>query len=136
LLFSLENSESLIILNSVLTTVGEALRVKRESTPTAEINYHELTDVVGTKFTLNRKHHIVFIPQGSQPATEEEEGVSSLQASAAALIPPKAWETKHTQMVWSMTWKSKGLMPIRPQIIFSFSGEIGAGQALMLCGTV
>jgi hypothetical protein len=132
------NSESLILLNSVLTTVGEALRVKRESTPTAEINYHEMTDVVGKKFTLNRKHHVVFIPQGSQQATEDEEagGVSSLQASAAALIPPKAWETKHTMMVWSMTWKSKGLMPIRPQIIFSITGEIGAGQALMLCGTV
>jgi hypothetical protein len=139
LLFSLADSSSHIIMNNVLTTVGEALKLKRETMPLAEVNYHDITDNDGATFKLKRKHHVVFIPQATQTiAMEDDEGNpgggATLQASAAALVPAKLWETHCTKLVWSMTWKSKGLMPIRPQIVFMSSGDIGPGQALVISG--
>lgn len=133
ILFTLEDSHSQILFNNVLTTVGEVLKLKRESMPLADINYHDILDDDGVKFKLAQKHHVVFQPQASQQVTEVEGGgVATLQANAAALVPAGLWQTVYTKLVWSMVWKSKGLMPIRPQIIFTFSGEVLPGEALVI----
>ena len=138
-LFQLESSKTAILFGNILTTVGEVLKQKREGTPTALINYHMVVDDDGSNFKLTRQHNIVFSPQATQTASEGidgEEGAGpaalALQASAAALLPTDAWETEFTTLVWSCTWKAKGLMPVRPQIIFKADGSIPAGEALML----
>ena len=78
-----------------------------------------------------------FNPVNPQVTPEEEDtdekNNAALQASAGALIKPAAWETHSTTVAWSVEWKpNKGLMPIRPQVVFKSPGTLQGGRALQL----
>jgi len=137
LLFGLENSDSKIIFGGALTTVGEVLKQKQVNLPTACVNYHDLTCTEGGKFNLARKHLVAFVPNAKQAVEEEEDAeggnTTSLQASAGSLVLPTVWDTKYTMRLWSCVWKARGLMPMRPQVVFSCDGVLPPWKALEIC---
>ena len=57
---------------------------------------------------------------------------SPLQATGGALTRVSMWETEHTSVLWSVQWKAKGLMPIRPRVVFKAAGALMQGRALQL----
>ena len=146
LLYQLQDSNSPVIFNGALTTVGDVYNARLETHPNAEINYHKVvkSDGSGNDFTLQLEHVVVFTPAakvtitGPEGSTEEgEEGGgdstgTALQASAANMVPAKTWNTSDTMLAWSVQWRAKGLMPIRPQVVFKRAGALPAGRALTL----
>jgi len=145
ILYDLVDHKSHVMFGSTMAEVGEILKQKQNTLPTANITYHNLVYTEGANFKLNRSHHVCFVPNDVTPAqhaAEAEEGdgadpgesgsVSSFQASAGAMLPVKTWGTPHTKVIWAVNWKAKGLMPIRPQVVFTTECTIPPGQALEL----
>jgi hypothetical protein len=55
------------------------------------------------------------------------------QGSVAAMVPCHLWNTSITAVTWAVQWKpNKGLMPIRPQVMFSDGGSLPAKQAFVI----
>ena len=52
------------------------------------------------------------------------------QASCAAMVPSGTWNSLITDIIWSVQWKMKGLMPIRPQVIFIEAGTLPPGRGI------
>jgi hypothetical protein len=46
------------------------------------------------------------------------------------MVPSGTWKSPLTDIIWSVQWKMKGLMPIRPQVIFIEAGKLPAGRGL------
>ena len=52
---------------------------------------------------------------------------------AAMMVDHDFWNTAVTQVAWSVQWKpTKGLMPVRPVVVFSAAGSLPAKKALFL----
>ena len=48
------------------------------------------------------------------------------------MIPITHWTTEQTHIVWSAQWKARGLMPIKPQVVFREAGSLGPGRGFEL----
>lgn len=151
ILFKLESHKDLVIYNGAVMAVGDIIKRRKATHTTAVVNYHEMTENTEkpNEFTLALSHWVVFKPQFLQQVggddqggmnQEDEEGENqsgantkaSLQASAGVMIPMKKWDSNHSELLWSVQWKAKGLMPIRPQVVFRGSGSLGIGRAIEL----
>ena len=137
ILFKLESDESLVIYNNNMVTVGDLLSKRREEDPAATICYHKIVEEPGKpgyKFELTAQ--VVFQPKARvnlQAEGQEGGGPGALQASAAAMLPCHTWNTEHTSIMWSVQWKpNKGLMPIRPQVVFKEDGSLAPGKAIYM----
>jgi hypothetical protein len=142
---TLTNSEDLVLFNNTLTTIGAVYHAQRSKDPKCAINSFKVIglDEATGKFTLEKETHIVFQPAGNQTVQQQsEEGqegqegeatsVTTAQGSAGSLAPANSWEGPHTKLLWSVRWKAKGLMPIRPQICMLEAGILAPGRGLSL----
>eukprot|EP00959_Pyramimonas_sp_CCMP1952_P441824 9249396-Pyramimonas_sp.AAC.1 len=142
LLFSLDSSESQCIYQGKITTAGSLYYQKLSSNnpANAKVCYHQLTTKPGNlkEFTLAREHNIVFTPDVAADLDGEggEDGKSQTnmpsQTNVAALVPAKKWDTHATKLLWTMKWHTTGLMPVKPVVILTLSGDIPAGSALVI----
>lgn len=134
-LFKLDSSDSLVLIGNVLLPIGDVLKSRHETHPTAEIMYHKLVpdQEGGDKFKLELVHNVVFQPQNKATLDDGDDGASvALQASAAGMVPHSKWETGDTMIAWAVQWKAKGLMPVRPTVVFRRAGALPAGRSLLL----
>jgi hypothetical protein len=80
--FTLKDSNSLVIYNNAVTTVGQLLNKRREMDPTSVVNYHKLNEIPadgdGPSFTLTNSHTIVFA-MANPMAMDEGEGHTTQQ---------------------------------------------------------
>jgi hypothetical protein len=141
IMFTVKDGTDPILFNGILTTVGDVLAKRRQTHNNAVVNYHDFHEPAPGKFTFEQKHFVVFKPQGSQVAeaggendSGENDGTAmpSLQATAGTMIPITHWITEQTHIVWSTQWKSRGLMPIRPQVVFREAGSLAPGRGFEL----
>lgn len=79
-------------------------------------------------------HNVVFQPQvcAADSDVPGSAGGKMTQLSVATGIPAWLWESHCTATVWVVKWHTNGLMPVRPQVIFTAEAVIPSGKALML----
>jgi hypothetical protein len=128
-LFTIANSDTKVIFQNKLTTVGDLYYQKIVSTSSdTKVCYHEVKEVPGRQkyFELERKYNIVFYP----PAAEE--GSKPMQTLAGTYVDAKYWDTDSTVIIWNVKWHSTGLMPVRPMVVFKAGVHIPKDSALTL----
>ena len=132
IMFGLAGDDTKIIFNSHLTTVGEVVKNKRKNEPMCKVCYHAMQDgAAGSppgSFTLTTEHKVFFAPEPT--AVSSEVG----QTSAASLLPPSAWKTPFSDVLWHCKWNANGLGPIRPFVGALEQISIPPGRVLDFCG--
>ena len=132
--YTLEGPETLVILSGRMTTLKTIVAERQATHPTCTLCYHKLEDSPTEAFKIVQEHTVVFTPANvtAQAGNDNEEGAVASQSSAAALLPWHNWQTSMTNTVWAVQWKAKGLMPIRPQVVFTVASSVGPGRATYL----
>ena len=118
--------------------VGGAL----DKTPGRKIQYHTvepdpLPGVPG-HFKLALKHEVYYRCNDLPAAvkTEPDSGSPALavqQGHVASALPPSRWDTGLTGIVWTVKFHpTKGLSPVRPQVVLKCDVRAGTLQAVKL----
>ena len=104
-----------------VTTLGDLVCQRKETTTEVKVNYHKIATQVAAASCVS-----------SQQGVKEEQEQAALhvsQASAAALLQTSKWQTDTTGIMWHVTW---GLMPVMAQVVCKGDGALGLGQAMMI----
>ena len=125
--FEVTSGEALVLVNNELTTCAAALQAKRMTDPDAGVLYHSYQELPCGGLSFTRNHVVAFIPEGKISMDDV-----ALQASAACLLPVPTWSGPWAGVIWSCSWRPRGLMPIRPQVCFLKGGILPNGRALKL----
>jgi hypothetical protein len=130
--FKLQSSDDLVCFNGRICSVGSVVADQREKKPDCQICYHKLTvtDDSPKKFLLKQTHRIAFHTQvkeeGSQPA-------ELTLSNFAAKEPVKIWQASPSlNLVWTVRWAAKGLMPVKPCIYLKACANLPTGRSLCL----
>ena len=122
LLFDMTEAD-LVLYNNKLETLGDLLHTRQVEKGKANISYHEVTPAPGDnlkKFDIVRKHEVYFKPTAKVVAEGEAGGEIKLHkgtGSFASLVPVSTLkQLKHAQVVWSVKWALKGLVPVKPYL--------------------
>ena len=129
--FSLTSSSDLVVFNGQALTLGQVLNDQREKKPTAEVCYHTVSvdDVDPKSFTLERTHNVIFLPK-------KDEGQTVTLNSFAVNEPVTTFTSSEgMQLLWSVRWTAKGLMPVKPAVYLKGSVTIPTGRALHCTGS-
>ena len=111
-----------MIFNARLATVGALLNQKRLTADAdeARVCFH---DLVETPTSADRAAFKLMPTQTVYDNLMDmhvvnNEGQAEIdQRQAGSSIPPAAWESKYTRILWALKWvKKKGLQPTRPQV--------------------
>ena len=144
MLVSFSDSEELIMLNSLVITIRDAIYQRRALNPNAGVCFHEMAaetaSVVTGAFKLVTKQRVVaVIGKSSTEAAENDNGEGGdqpqgSQANAACCIPVDAWPNllEGFKVLWSMRWTAAGLMPVRPQVVLLTQLTIPEGCSAMV----
>ena len=130
IVYDLKNSDSLIMFNGEVKTIGEVVANQREKDPLCKLAYYTMEEVPGksqNEFTLVAKHLVAFVP--SKP---EADKTILQQTAIGAAIPCNKWEGSASAIVFSGRWAENGFMPIRPQVVSTVSATILPKTSLWL----
>ena len=135
--------EHSLITNKALIRIGDMLAQKAVTEPLkAKVCYHEAEDTpTGVKF--KQLHHIVFCPAnkakvnpeggGEDPDPEEGGGgPSSLQSTAANLVPHNSLQGDCTATVFAVKWTVQGIQPVRPLVVMTKALTVPPSNAAKL----
>ena len=114
--FKLDGPDTPVIFNNVRTSLQKVLLAQREKDPDVKVCYHKLHwDEADPKlFTITQTHMISFSPN-----KDAKEIVAS---NLATQEPVSFWNNEVTQVLWSVRWAQKGLMPVKPAVFLK--GEL------------
>ena len=139
-LCQLHDSNSLVVFEGKVATVGQVVAQKRALTPlSVVICYHDLveqpTPEDAKHFVLQVKNQVLFRPENA-PAPEDKKSaggcVTVALTSLAGCVETSCWETSRTHLLWAVKWSARGLQPVRPMIVLAASTTVTAGQAVEL----
>ena len=141
--YKLDSCNTEVLLHGGLKPLKDVIEERKKTHANPKIMYYTMGDNPEdpNAFILEKSHDVYFSPvnpmvtaeEDKEKAEEDNKKNAALQASAGALIKPAAWETHSTTVAWSVEWKpNKGLMPIRPQVVFKSPGTLQGGRALQL----
>ena len=139
-LYQLHDSNSLVVFEGKVATVGQVVAQKRALTPlSVVICYHDLveqpTPEDAKHFVLQVKNQVLFRPENA-PAAEDKKSadgcVTVALTSLAGCLETSCWETSRTHLLWAVKWSARGLQPVRPMIVLAASTTVTAGQAVEL----
>ena len=142
--YKLDSCNTEVLLHGALKPLKDVVEERKKTHADPKIMYYTMggNPEDPNAFILEKNHDVYFCAVNPHVAAEGEEGseenkkTAALQASAGALMRPEAWETHSTTVAWSVEWKpNKGLMPIRPQVVFKTPGTLQGGRALQLWGS-
>ena len=120
---------------------------KHKNPSEAKINYYKCVEAPTatdpTDFTVVREHAVYFCPSkvevkedGEEEAGAEAEGgdkkASTLQTTAATLLPTSSWVSHCLAIVFVVKWSPNGLTPVRPQVILTADVDIPPGCCLQM----
>ena len=115
LLYSLSSSSEVVFYNNELATLGEVLNTKRQTHPTAAVNYHVIEPTMkwagaqaAGAFTLKLKNRIA-----GQVVTGQD---TKNRETIGAALPLKTWLSNavpSVKVIWQMKWAGLMLMPQR-----------------------
>ena len=131
--FLLENCDTLILMNGATISISDWLASLQEKMkPDVEpFKYYKRvsTPVVGKpdKFALERTHLVCY---NMADVPESEKGFQA--TTIGSTMPWSSWNTKATQIIWTLRLAAKGALPIRPSIVASTAVRIPAQQCLLL----
>ncbi len=144
LLFHLSTADAKVLHNGKLRTLSALVNEQRAKAPAdAKVAYHDLVEHPREGepgyFCLNLKHQVYFQVKGL-PAVKEEETEAAdpgdlkvEQSHFASAVPLPCWKTQLTDLIWSLKWtQSKGLVPIRPQVLLMEEVVLPVGAAFEL----
>jgi hypothetical protein len=123
--FEVTTGEALVLVNNELTTFAAALQAKRPADPDAGVLYHSYQELPSGGLSFRRNHVVAFVPEGKIALDD-----AALQASAACLVPVPTWRGPWASVIWSCSWRPRGLIPIRRQVCFLKGGVLPNGRAL------
>ena len=144
-LFSMTSSEDFVILNGRWVKVGQVIRQRQNTQPSAKVAYHETRENVKaedlTYLVFERVNDIYFIPGKTNVEAGEQEKGQEIKAAEDAktqngcmsLLPASAWtKLTNAKVAWSTRWTVKGLLPVRPHIMLTVSVDLPAGHGFSL----
>ena len=115
-LFALQSSNDNVMLGNVLKTIRQVVEERRSTNPDVKINYHKINETPQENdpgaFGLDRLNDIFFVPSVS-----DDPKASVGQSAVARIVPIGSWTRGIAGLTWVVKWTSKGLMPVRPQIV-------------------
>ena len=117
-------------------TLGQAL----DKTPNRKVQYHtmEPDPLPGAPghFKLTVKHEVYYRCLDLPAAVKTEPdspAVTLTQAHVASALPPSRWDTAVTHIVWTLKFHpTKGLSPVRPQVVLQRDVKLNALMAVKL----
>ena len=144
-LFSMTPSEDFVILNGRWVKVGQVIRQRQNTQPSAKVAYHETRENVKaedpTYLVFERVNDIYFIPGKTNVEAGEQEKGQDIKAAEDAktqngcmsLLPASAWtKLANAAVAWSTRWTVKGLLPVRPHIVLPVNVDLPAGHGFSL----
>ena len=140
-LFDLDSSDSYVLFSGRLLTVGEAVATAQTSRAQTDVTYFtKKVSEGGSGFQLERKHEVYYkcTPKvtGSHDPTSGGSDPSNIDlknsGSLAAVTSSVNFQKGHCSVIWSVKWATKGLTPIKPQIVLLHSMEIPGQTAVKL----
>ncbi|CAJ1407180.1 unnamed protein product [Effrenium voratum] len=121
-LYQLHDSNSLVVFEGKVATVGQVVAQKRALTPlSVVICYHDLveqpTPEDAKHFVLQVKNQALFRPENA-PAPEDKKSadgcVTVALTSLAGCLETSCWETSRTHLLWAVKWSARVCSPCAP----------------------
>ena len=121
------DSSTNVIFNGVVTTIGRVGLEKHKTSPQAKVVYHELVpnETRAGEFTLKLVHRIAF-------ASKEAEIDTYTATNIGSTAPFNLWKNNVSEIIWSVRWTAKGLMPVRPLIYTRVGMKIPTDHAVVV----
>ena len=124
--FLLKSSSDMVVLNNVVTSLGQIILEKRESQPDISVNYHKIVpDEADPKvFTLEATHCIAF--------TLKEDGADNkdpTMMNIGAKMPFQVWNNQCLYVIWHVRFGPKGLVPVKPGIFLKGGVTVPVGHS-------
>lgn len=129
--FNLQSAKDFVVFNGQLATVGQIVNEQLVKKPEAEVCYHKMTvsDDKPKEFTLEQTHKIVFV------AAKEDKDPNKLSGIAGKEPTQSYTSAPCLQVLWSVRWTAKGLMPVKPAVYLTGTIVVPPGKALHCTGT-
>ena len=134
-----------MILNGRWVKVGQAIRQRQNTQPSAKVCCHDTRENVKaedpTYLVVERVNDIYFIPgKTTVEAGEQDKGQdvkaaedAKTQNGCMSLLPASAWtKLTNAKVAWSTRWTVKGLLPVRPHIVLTVNVDLPAGHGFSL----
>ena len=106
-LLELSGHANHIVLNGVVTTIGEAVATMRQKKPDCKVCYHQILEGSAvSEFDLKPTHKVIFL-------RKDEDADNKLGKHN---IAPQLPSSGCLKLVWHMRWCQKGLSPVKPAL--------------------
>jgi hypothetical protein len=123
--FNLQSSKDVVVYNNQLVTLGQVVNDQLHKKPDAEICYHKMTvsDESPKEFTLEQTHKIVFVTSKDDKDPNKLSGIAAKEPTESYTSAPCL------QLLWSVRWTTKGLMPVKPAVYLTGTIVMPPGRA-------
>ena len=130
--FSLTDSESLVVYNNCVTTIGAILQVERLKKPDLAPCYHKVIDneADSRAFTLQQTHRIVFVPAGESNVTASNVALKAAGPKDLSGGLEQNWSSHLTRLMWKVRLTNKGVQAITPAVYTVVESVIPPGSAV------
>ncbi len=124
------------VFTTKITTDKELVNEQKAHDPEAKIGYHSMHEVAGKDkmaFGIKQEHEVLFVPayhSGEASSSQAATAQAANQSLIGAMLPTNALSTHCCEVIWAVKWATIGLIPLRPLVIFTRSGEVPPGKAL------
>ena len=130
--FKLESHNDIVIFNGQAVTVGQVVSEQHLKKPDAEVCYHKMTfsEANPKEFVLKQTHKIMFAPAKDESDREAKNGNIACKEPIATFTAGPC-----LQVLWTVRWTAKGLMPVKPAVYLKGSIALPPGKACHCTGT-
>ena len=129
IVFKMVDQGTEVIFNGNYVSVGDVLLEQRKKKPDCQVNYHtaECLPSDPSKVSVKTTRQVAF-----EGLDDEQPGGKVSVTNLGNRCELELWKTKFSDVVWHVRWTAKGLMPIKPSVVFTEDIAIPAGHAALL----